>query len=85
MRLFRALLHLYPASFRLEHGDEALATFAEQRRMARGPIAVVRLWTDTIADLVTLTQPLAKRGYSAEDIDGIFSGNFLRFLREHLQ
>ncbi len=40
---------------------------------------------DTIADLVTLTQPLLRRGYSAEDIDGIFSGNFLRFLREHLR
>jgi membrane dipeptidase len=40
---------------------------------------------DSIADLVTLTKPLADRGYSAEEIDGIFSGNFLRFLREHLQ
>jgi len=40
---------------------------------------------DSIADLVTLTKPLADRGYSAEEIDGIFSGNFLRFLREHLR
>jgi membrane dipeptidase len=40
---------------------------------------------DSIADLVTLVPPLARRGYSPEDIDGIFQGNFLRFLREHLQ
>jgi membrane dipeptidase len=40
---------------------------------------------DSIADLVTLKKPLSDRGYSAEEIDGIFSGNFLRFLREHLQ
>ena len=40
---------------------------------------------DSIADLTSLAQPLASRGYSTEDIDGIFSGNFLRFLREHLQ
>jgi len=40
---------------------------------------------DSIADLTSLAQPLASRGYSREDIDGIFSGNFLRFLRERLQ
>jgi membrane dipeptidase len=40
---------------------------------------------DSIADLVTLRQPLADRGYTSEEIDDIFSGNFLRFLREHLQ
>lgn len=40
---------------------------------------------DSIADLTSLAGPLASRGYSAEDIDGIFSGNFLRFLREHLR
>jgi len=40
---------------------------------------------DSIADIQSLAKPLAGRGYSQEDIDGIFSGNFLRFLREHLQ
>jgi membrane dipeptidase len=39
---------------------------------------------ESIADLATLAGPLAQRGYSAADIDGIFSGNFLRFLSEHL-
>jgi len=37
---------------------------------------------DTIADLQSLEGILAGRGYSAEDIAGIFHGNFLRRLRE---
>ena len=36
---------------------------------------------DTIADLQNLTGLLAKRGYSAEDIENIFYKNWLRFLR----
>ena len=40
---------------------------------------------ESIADVVKLGPLLAKRGYTAEDIEGIFSGNFFRFLREHLR
>jgi membrane dipeptidase len=40
---------------------------------------------DSVTDLRSLAAPLAARGYSPEDIDSIFSGNFLRFLREHLR
>ena len=36
---------------------------------------------ESIADLWKLEGILAERGYSPEDIEGIFSGNFLRFLR----
>jgi membrane dipeptidase len=36
---------------------------------------------DSIADLTKLDGLLAARGYKAEDIEGIFCGNFLRFLR----
>lgn len=36
---------------------------------------------DTIADLTRLPAILSARGYSETDIDGILSGNFLRFLR----
>jgi membrane dipeptidase len=36
---------------------------------------------ETIADLRKLEGILAGRGYSPEDVAGIFSGNFLRFLR----
>jgi membrane dipeptidase len=44
----------------------------------QGPVDV-----DTIADLPALAPLLADRGYSDEDIDGIFSGNVLAFLRRH--
>ena len=37
---------------------------------------------DTIADLRKLPGLLAARGYSTEHVEGIASGNFLRFLRE---
>lgn len=37
---------------------------------------------ESIADLQTLQGLLRKRGYSQEDIENIFHGNFLRFLRE---
>src|SRR5436190_2960630 len=40
---------------------------------------------DSIADLHLLVAPLTARGYSPDDIDGIFSGNFLRFLGENLR
>jgi membrane dipeptidase len=36
---------------------------------------------DTIADLTKLPGLLGARGFSAADIEGIASGNFLRFLR----
>ncbi len=39
---------------------------------------------NSIADLTTLQPLLQKRGYSAADIEGILSGNFLRFLTKHL-
>jgi len=34
MRLYRALLHLYPASFRVEYGTEMEAIFERRRRGA---------------------------------------------------
>jgi membrane dipeptidase len=36
----------------------------------------------TIADLAKLPERLAARGYSADDVDAITHGNFVRFLRE---
>lgn len=37
---------------------------------------------DSIADLANLDGLLAARGYQAADIEGIFHGNFVRFLRD---
>jgi membrane dipeptidase len=36
---------------------------------------------ETIADLTRLPEMLAARGYSADDIEKIMRGNWLRFLR----
>jgi putative ABC transport system permease protein len=51
MRLYRALLRLYPSSFRAEYGDEMCAIFRERRRDATGPLATVLLWLDALADV----------------------------------
>ena len=39
---------------------------------------------DTIADLQKLSEILAGRGYSDEDVDAVFHGNCLRFFIENL-
>ena len=50
-RLYAALLHLYPASFRLEYGAEMRADFARRRTRTSGAGALV-LWLDTLIDVV---------------------------------
>lgn len=44
----------------------------------------VPLGIDTVADLTHLAEPLAERGYSPEQIEMIFSGNWLRILHAGL-
>jgi membrane dipeptidase len=39
---------------------------------------------ETIADLQRLAPMLSKKGYSEQQIDAIFHGNWLRFFRKHL-
>lgn len=54
MRLYRLLLHLYPASFRDEYGEELRRVLSRQRRDTTGLIPVCGLWISTVADtLVT--------------------------------
>jgi predicted permease len=52
MRLYRALLHLFPASFRNEYGEEMAAIFARRRRESSGLAARTALWVETLFDLV---------------------------------
>jgi putative ABC transport system permease protein len=52
MRFYRALLHLYPSSFRAEYGEELAAVFASRRRGARGFLAAVATWCLALADVV---------------------------------
>jgi predicted permease len=48
MWLYRALLHLYPASWRAEYGAEMCAVFAARRR---GVYALLALWLEVFPDL----------------------------------
>lgn len=52
MRAYRALLWLYPASFRREYGRELCGVFAAGRRTRSGAAAVIWYWVTAIADVV---------------------------------
>jgi len=52
MRFYGALLHLYPASFRGEYGDEMRKIFARRRSDACGFLAAVALWIETFFDVL---------------------------------
>ena len=51
-RLYRALLGLFPASFRHEYGEEMEIVFRDRRRRADGVAASVALWLETVPDVV---------------------------------
>jgi predicted permease len=50
MRFYSLLLHLYPASFRNEYGDEMRSVFARRRRDVQG-LGVAVLWLSTIGEI----------------------------------
>src|SRR5688500_3940013 len=52
MRFYRALLHLYPRSFRVEYGAELLSVIAERRAMA-GPGGRLTLAAESVRDTMT--------------------------------
>ena len=52
MRLYRALLHFYPASFRGEYGEEMTAIFRRRLRDADGPLARLALFTGVIWETI---------------------------------
>jgi hypothetical protein len=52
MRLYRALLRLYPGSLRAAHGAEMCELHRQRRREAVGPLAVAAFWLQTIGDLL---------------------------------
>jgi putative ABC transport system permease protein len=53
VRLFRALLRLFPAEFRGDFGDQMTADFDDQRRDVHGkPREVRKLWIRTTVDLL---------------------------------
>jgi len=52
MRLYRALLQLYPAGFRAEYGPELERAYAERTARSRGPLAPLRNALHALADVV---------------------------------
>jgi putative ABC transport system permease protein len=52
-RLYRTLLHLYPASWRAEYESELCTAFEQRRREARGPLSWIAVWLEAVADIVT--------------------------------
>ena len=53
MRLYRALLHLYPASFRAEYGEEMAAIFRHRLRDADGAVrARSALWISVVRETI---------------------------------
>lgn len=52
MLAYRALLHLYPRSFREEYGKEMCSVFSERRRNTSG-IAIIGLWMETFFDVLS--------------------------------
>ncbi len=51
MKLYRALLYAYPASFRAEYGEEMAALFA-RRQCDAGAFSVMWLWIETVVDVL---------------------------------
>ena len=52
MRLYKVLLHLYPASFRTEYGSELVRIYSERRRRTRNPVSILWLWLTEFIDLL---------------------------------
>ncbi len=52
MRLYRALLTLYPKSFRAEYGGEMCAVFEQRRRGAGGAAGRALVWLTEVADVL---------------------------------
>jgi predicted permease len=52
MRFYKALLRLYPSSFRSEYGEELVRIFQQKRRLISGPLAVLLFWIQEIADVL---------------------------------
>jgi predicted permease len=50
--MYRALLHLYPKSFRGEYESEMCSIFSQRLRDASGPFGLLALWIETIVDVL---------------------------------
>lgn len=67
MRLYRALLWLYPAAWRAEYGAEMCAVFARRLREAGGFFGKLWLWLEVPADVLT-TAPAVQWDVARQDV-----------------
>ena len=74
-RWFRRLLRLLPADFQADYARDMERTFAAQHREAAGERGLLRLWLDTIVDLLR-TAPREHAAQAAQD-----AGYALRMFR----
>ena len=51
LRIYRLLLYLYPASFRVEYGDQLWRDVGRRRRDVKGAAAAAGFWIAAIADI----------------------------------
>ncbi len=52
MRVYRAVLHLFPSSFRSEYGGEMCAIHRRRLREARGVLAAAGIWVEALLDVL---------------------------------
>lgn len=52
MRMYRALLHLYPSSFRATYGPELCVMFAHRQRDSSGFSATMLIWLEAVIDII---------------------------------
>ena len=52
MNFYRALLHLFPKSFRVEYGGEMSRIFAVRLAQTSGRLAIIGLWIETLLDVI---------------------------------
>ena len=67
IRIYRALLLLYPAAFRAQYGGELSAVFARRLRDTTNPFALAYLWLEAVTD-VFLTAAQAHGDILRQDI-----------------
>ena len=71
MLFYRALLHLYPASWRADYGDEMRSVFAARRRDTSGFFGAVALWLEVLADLLT-NAAAVQLDFAAQDLRSVW-------------
>ena len=83
MALYSLLLHLYPRSVRADYGDEMRAIFRRRRAAAGGPGAIITLWIETIADILTSAAAERLRSFrsSSPEHKGSLMNGFLQDVR----